>query len=115
MFMNEFAERIRQEAAHALRPLFQQQASTETDPIVELIGFLLEDGAGGVLSAAEVPVTTNQWLTWHQLAMERENEVTETMARVLEEERVELPTKAEAMQQWAAWLLLSTLDRMEMA
>lgn len=112
--MNEFAERIRQEAAHALQPLFQQQPSTETDPIVELIGFLLEDGAGGVMSPAEVPVTTDQWLTWHQLAMEREEELTEAMASVLEEERMELPTEVEAMRQWAAWLLVITLDRIEL-
>ena len=112
--MNEFAEMVRQQAAEALRPIFQQQATPQADPIVELIGFLLEDGAGGVLSPPQVPVTTDQWHFWHQLAMEREAELVKTLASVLQDERVELPTKTEAMQQWAAWLLLSTLDRMEM-
>jgi len=113
--MSEFADSIRQQAAEAIEPLYQETTNSRTDPIVELIGFLLEDGAGGVLSPAQVPVTTDQWLTWHQLAIEREEELLEMMVKVLEVERAELPTNTEAMRKWAAWLLLSTLDRMDMA
>lgn len=110
--MHEFADTIRQQAAEALRPLFKMESSLETDPIVELVGFLLEDGAGGVLSLPPLPVTTDEWLAWNQLVMDRQQELVETLNEVLEAERVILPTRVAAMREWAAWLLLSTLDRM---
>lgn len=112
--MREFANKVREQAADAIRPLYHQEANSGTDPIVELIGFLLEDGAGGVLSLANAPVTTDQWLTWNQEALERQEELIQTMTEVLEEEKMELPSELEAMRNWAACLLLSTLDRMEM-
>lgn len=110
--MSEFADTIRQQAADALQPLYPMEASTETDPIVELMEFLLEDGAGGVLPPVVIPVTTDQWLSWNQLNMDRPDELSETIDQLLEEERVELPIELEAMREWAAWLLVSTLDRM---
>jgi hypothetical protein len=58
-------------------------------------------------------VTTEQWLTWNQLALEQKEELACSMTSVLEEERVEMPTELIALRQWAACLLMNTLDRME--
>ena len=112
--MGEFANRIGERAAEAVRRMYQQEVAVGMDPIVELIGFLLEDGAGGVLPPADAPITTPQWLTWNQLVMERQEELVQTMTSVLEEEQAELPSEVAAMRSWAACLLLSTLDRMGM-
>ena len=112
--MGEFANKLRKQAAQTLRALHQEEVASGTDPLVELIGFLLEDGAGGVLWRASAPVTTPQWLTWNQLILNRQDEVVQTVTNVLEAERTQLPTEVEAMREWAAWLLLSTLDRMGM-
>jgi hypothetical protein len=84
------------------------------DPILELVGYLLEDGAGGISSSLGTEVTTDQWLTWNQLSMEQHGELARTITTVLEEEMVELPRELTAMPQWAACLLLSALDRMGM-
>jgi hypothetical protein len=46
--------------------------------------------------------------------MDNEEELLSTMTSILEWERTELPREAEAMRNWAAWLLLATLDRMGM-
>lgn len=111
--MNEFAHTIRRQAAEALRPLFKVESNFETDPILELVGFLLEDGAGGVLPIATLPVNTDEWLTWNQLVLDCHDELIAVLDQVLDEERVLLPTCLEAMREWAAWLVLATLDRME--
>ena len=112
--MGEFANKTRARAADALRRIYQQEATPGMDPVLELIGFLLEDGAGGVLPLSEVPVTTEQWLAWSQLTMERQQELVSTTTRVLEGEGMELPSEVDAMRNWAACLLLSTLDQMGM-
>ena len=56
-----------------------------------------------------------QWMLWHQLAMNHPTELIEAMTAVLEDEQIRLPTSQPAMQIWAASLLVETLDRMEMA
>ena len=48
---------------------FNRRSTSGMDPILELIGCLLEDGAGGVTSPMELQVTTEQWLTWNQMAL----------------------------------------------
>jgi hypothetical protein len=113
--MAGFADKVRLHAAVELRRTYHHQVTRDADPVLELVGFLLEDGAGGVLSHPQAPVTTEQWLTWNQLAMEREKELARAASSVLEEEIMELPEVAEAMRYWAASLLLKTLDRMGMA
>jgi len=56
--MGEFAKALRRQAAQVLRTMFQHDPGRGADPMLELIGFLLEDGAGGVMSPADTPVTT---------------------------------------------------------
>src|SRR6266404_4826341 len=113
MFMDEFANTIRQQAAVAMRTMFHETPNTMGDPLLELIVCLLEDGAGGILSPLNPPVTTEQWLNWNRLATERPRAASQMLTRVLERERVPLPSELEAMRQWAAQVLLSTLDRLE--
>jgi len=108
--MAEFASMIRQRASEVLRQMYQHEATPEIDPILELIGFLLEDGAGGVSPPADSSVTTEQWLTWNELALTRQTELVRTMTSVLERERMELPTELVVMRTWAACLVLSTLE-----
>ena len=91
--MEEFANTIREQAAAALRMMDQQEAPRGTDPVLELMGFLLDDGAGGILSPPAAPVTTEQWLTWNRLALESERELTRTMMEVLARERTALPLR----------------------
>jgi hypothetical protein len=101
-------------AAAWLRQMFQQEVSSGMDPILELVGCLLEDGAGGVASPMELQVTTEDWLTWNKLALSIPKALTETAAEVLERERLEVPTVKESLQNWAACLVLCTLEHLGM-
>lgn len=112
--MGEFANEVREWATAALRRMLQQEPTPGMNPIVEWIGFLLEDGAGGVSSPVDPTVTSEAWLTWNQLAMDREEELVEAMTHILEREQLTPPQKTEALRQWAAGLLLSTLDELQM-
>jgi hypothetical protein len=114
MSMSEFANLMKQRAKDAMGRIYGQEATPGMNPVLELIVALLEDGAGGVLARMEMPVTTEQWLTWNQLALERQEDLVQTVKEVLEEEEMELPSEHEEMRSWAACLLLSTLARMEM-
>lgn len=113
--MGEFAETTKQRAVGVLRRTYRQGASAGTDPVVELMGLLLEDGAGGVRPLSQTPLTTEHWIIWHRLVMERPEELVRMLTQVLEREQTELPPEAGAMRAWAAHLLLSTLDEMGMA
>jgi len=84
------------------------------DPILELIGCLLDDGAGGVTSPMEYPVTTEEWHAWNQLALSIPKALAETAAEVLAREWLEVPTEKESLQNWAACLILCTLEYMNM-
>ena len=112
--MNEFAIEMRRRAVQAMRQVYRREATPATDPVLELIALLLEDEAGDVSSRSDCSITTEQWSTWNQLAMDREQELVAATMRVLEAERIALPSQADAMRQWAAWLVAATLDRLEM-
>lgn len=112
--MGEFAIRTRKRAAETLRRLILQEVAAEADPILELIGFLFEDGSHGVTPLADFLITSEQWLTWNQLALERADDLTKMITRLLEREQMELPVERSAMNQWAASLVLETLDQMTM-
>jgi hypothetical protein len=81
---------------------------------LELIGVLLEDAAGSDLPPADSAMTAEQWLTWNELVLTQQTELVQAMTSVVERERTELPTEIEAMQTWSAWLVLSTLDQLEL-
>lgn len=110
--MGEFATRVNEQAKLALRRYFHYEPTPEANPILELIGFLLEDKAGGVFAPPEAPVTTAQWLTWNELMLDRQPELVEVVTNLLDEERMRMPPGREALRSWAACLLLLTLDRM---
>lgn len=112
--MDEFVNTTRQQAAQMLRTMFLQEPEGTTDPVLELISLTLEDGAGGLVSAPDVPVTTEQWLTWNRLTLNQGAAVTRMVTRELEQERTPLPMEPEALRPWAASLLLATLDRLGM-
>ena len=112
--MGGFAKKLREQAMQALWTMFRHDPGRKTDPVPELIGFLLEDRAGGILPPADTPVTTEQWLTWNGLVTKHPRALKRTMWRVLERERLGLPQDREAMRSWAAQVLLSTLDRLGM-
>jgi hypothetical protein len=112
--MGEFANTIRRQAAQTLRTRFQHDPGHPADPVLELMGLLLEDGAGGFLLLPDTPVTTEQWITWNRLVQNQPRAVVRVLTRELERERVVLPRDKEAMRTWSAQLLLSTLDRMGM-
>jgi len=84
------------------------------NPLLELMGLLLGDGFGAVQSPPTLPISSQQWLDWHHLALMKPEELTAAMNLVLEMERPELPTELTAMRLWAASLMLSTLDQLEM-
>lgn len=112
--MGEFATMMRRHAASILRTVFQQEPPHGTDPVLELIVFLLEDGTGGILPLRDTTVTTEQWLTWNRLLQGHPGAVVRMMTRELERERVALPGDKDAMRTWAARLVLGTLDRLGM-
>ncbi len=112
--MGEFANALRQQAAQVLRTMFQHDPGRGADPVLELIGFLLADEGGGVFQHPDTNVTTEQWFTWNRLLVERPRLLRQTARREVEREWPALPQGREAMQSWAAQLLLSTLDHLGM-
>lgn len=112
--MGEFVKQISRQAAEALRGLFGQEPLPTENPLLELIGLLLGDGLGGVQSTPTVPITSQQWLDWHHLALMTPAELTTAVNHILETEQRELPRDLERMRIWAASLMLSTLDQLEM-
>lgn len=94
---------------------FQQEAALGIDPIVELIGALLADEYGGEAIPANLSLMTDQWLTWNELALRPQNELTQTINQVLERESTKLPQELAALRTWAGWLVLSVLDQRELA
>ena len=112
--MGEFASEVRQHAAETIRQEFSTQPSPEADPLVELVSFLLEDGAGGVDAPHESPVTTDQWLAWNAMAMDRPRELTLALTVLVEREQMTLPAERARMRTWAAQLLVMTLDELTM-
>ena len=113
--MGQFANTLRRQAARALLSEFHQEATPGNDPVLELIGILLGDEDASESPPAGSSLTTEQWMTWNQLAMDREAELVRAVTRVVDREATELPQERQAMRAWAAWLVLSTLDEMGMA
>lgn len=108
--MGEFARSTRKRAAETVTRLQGQEP--EGDPILQLVSLLLGDEAGDVQIISQNPISTEEWLLWNQLAMDREEELVQAMTEVLETERLPLPTEEEPMRNWAAFLLQETLDRL---
>ena len=46
--MGEFVNALRDQAREQFRAVFQEELPSDTDPLIELISRILEDGAGGV-------------------------------------------------------------------
>lgn len=111
--MDEFASLTRAQAAEAFRRHYGEQLTPEMDPILELVAAVLSDGTGGVISTAENLVTIDQWLAWNQLALQSPNQLSQTAMTILKREQIELPTQPTEIYNWAAWLLLATLDEIE--
>lgn len=112
--MGEFVKQVNRQAVGALREIFGRQPLPWENPLLELLGLLLGDGFGEVQPPPAMPISSQQWLDWHYLALMRPEELTAVMNLVLETEQRELPQEREAMRLWAASLMLSTLDRLEM-
>ena len=113
--MEEFSSATRMQARSAMRRFFEREPEAESDPVIELIAALLEDGAGGVAPPPNAMVTTEQWNTWNHLALNGPDALTRTITKELEKEKPTLPTEKERMRAWAARLLVATLDRLGMA
>jgi hypothetical protein len=112
--MAEYSDKNRKRAADTIRQMYQQPVTPGTDPIVELVGYLLEDGAGGVTAPPDYPITTEQWLTWNRLVLEQPKKLSQVVAEVLEREWLDVPTDQTTLRPWAACLLLCTLEQFEM-
>ncbi len=80
-----------------------------------VIGALLADEYGGEAIPANLSLMTDQWLTWNELALRPQNELTQTINQVLERESTKLPQELAALRTWAGWLVLSVLDQRELA
>ena len=112
--MGEYVKQVNMQAMEALREIFGQEPLPEENPLLELMGLLLGDGFGEVQPPPSIPISSQQWLDWHHVAMMRPEELIAAMNFVLETEQRKLPRQREAMQTWAASLFLSTLDQLEM-
>jgi len=111
--MDEFVKRTTEQAAKALREIFGQAPLPGANPLLELMGLLLGDEFGEVQPPAAVPITSQQWLDWHHLALMKPEELLIAMNLVLETEQAKLPPELEAMRRCAASLMLKTLDQLE--
>ena len=112
--MGEFVRQVSRQAMEALREVFGQEPLPDQNPLLELIGLLLGDGFGDVQSPPTIPITSQQWLDWHHLALMRPEELIAAMNLVLESEQRDLPRERKTMQIWAASIFLNTLDQLQM-
>jgi len=112
--MGEFVKQVSKQAVEALRETFGRELLAEENPLLELMGLLLGDGFGEVQSPPTIPISSQQWLDWHHLALMQPEELIAAMNLVLETEQRTLPTELTAMRLWAASLMLSTLDQLEL-
>lgn len=112
--MDGFANTTSKRAEEMLRLLFYCEPTSGMHPVLELVGFLLGDEVEEIQTLPEAPLTTEEWLYWNQLAMDRPTELVECMNTVLEQERVSLPSELNAMRNWAAWLVQSTLEQLHL-
>ena len=111
----EFSRTTRLQARLAIRNLYQRESESESDPVIELIACLLEDGGGAVSAFPKAELTTDQWATWNHLALHGPEALALTLTRELEREKSPMPSDPEAMRTWAARLVVATLDRLGMA
>jgi hypothetical protein len=107
-------KQLSRQAVEALREVLGQEPLPDENPLLELIGLLLGDGFGEVQPPPTVPITSQQWLDWHHLALMNPKELIAAMNLVLESEQRELPRERETMQTWAASIFLNTLDQLQM-
>jgi hypothetical protein len=112
--MGEFVEQVSKQAIVVLREVFGLEPLPDQNPLLEMMGLLLGDGFGEVQSPPTLPISSQQWLDWHHLALMNHREMIAAMNFVLEAEQRKLPTELTAMRTWAASLMLSTLDQLEM-
>lgn len=112
--MGEFVKQVSRQAAEALREFFGQELLPTENPVLALLGLLLGDGFGEIQSPPALPITSQEWLDWHHLALMKPEELTTAINCVLETEQRELPRDLERMRIWAASLMLSTLEKLEM-
>lgn len=112
--MDELVSEIRKQSKQRLRALFQQEATPDFDPLIELIGMVLADDAGNQSPPADSAVTIQQWQTWNELALTYSNDLTRTINQILRREQVRLPRGSAELRTWAAWLLLSALDQISL-
>ena len=112
--MGEFVRQVNKRATAALREIFGQEPLPEENPLLELMGLLLGDGFGEVQPPPSIPISSQQWLDWHHMALVRPEELAAAMNLILKTQRRKLPRQREAMQTWAALLFLNTLDLLEM-
>lgn len=112
--MEEFANKVRRDAEEVLQKTFHHKTATGTDPIIELIAFLLNEEER-VTQSTGVMVTPEQWLTWNRLVSSHQEALARTMTREITREQITLPTEMAELRTWAAQLVLRTLDRLGMA
>jgi hypothetical protein len=114
MFMDEFVKLTNKRALRALGEIFGQEPLPDENPILELVGLLLGDRFGEVQPPPTIPISSQQWLDWHHLALIKPDDLIAAMNLVLETEQRQLPSELTAMRIWAATLFLNTLDQLEM-
>ncbi len=112
--MDEFVKQVSKQAKTTLREAFGQELLPGENPLLELMGLLLGDGFGEVQSPPTIPITRQQWLDWHHVWLMKPEELIAAMHFILAAEQREFPREREAMRLWAASLMLSTFDRLEM-
>jgi hypothetical protein len=112
--MGEFSRQVTKQAAETLREMFGREPLPWENPLLELMGYLLGDGFGEVWPLPDVLISSQQWLDWHYLGLMKPERLIAATSIVLETERRKLPQDLEAMRTWAASLLLSALDQLEL-
>lgn len=114
--MEEYATWMNERAEWFLRAWYKVPLPSGESPIIQLINTLISDDSGGIRINDSL-VESDDWQTWHMLIRERREELTQTIAKILEndlDEEWRLPSEHEAMQHWAEGFLLETLYRMDL-
>lgn len=113
--MNVFEKSVRTQAETAIHQIWRESPIQGTDPILQLIGLALEDGAGGIESPPKVPVSSQEWLTWQGLLLQNQDKVLGSVNQLLQREQISIPSSREAIREWAAQIVLSVMDELEIS
>jgi hypothetical protein len=116
--VSEFINDQRKEAYRQLRLRFKIDAGKSEDPLHLLVAYSLRsDRNGDIHLRPDLQGAPNQrnWDVWNRAKDLDPKQFNQVVEKVLEWENLIVPEDPENLQEWAAFLVLETLDRLNLS